>query len=80
MRRIRNSQSEKIMTPSRRTTSELADKLNDKIAFLKYAADMLNQFSRKSNVLGLKQTHYFVSMAALDASENLVQLQRQLSL
>jgi hypothetical protein len=68
------------MTSDTRSPKQIAVDVREKIAFLKYVSDFLDQLAKRSCGLGLKQTHYFVSMAAIDASENLVQLQHQLKL
>lgn len=59
------------------TKSATPEQIQGRITFLHYISDFLNQFTGTAEKLELNQMAYFLSMAALEASDQLARLQKQ---
>jgi hypothetical protein len=65
------------MTVAPQTPAHPHSDIHAKIAFLNFSSDYLVQFTRHAEALKLNQLAYFLSMAAMDATETLRTLQAQ---
>jgi hypothetical protein len=67
--------------PKKETHSSLSD-IDSRIAFLNYTSDLLKHSTKTSEALKLRQIAYFLSMATIEAMDQLAKLevQRELQL
>jgi hypothetical protein len=68
----------KVMTEATQAPANTESDFHARMAFLNFSSDFLVQFTRKAEILKLSQMAYFLSMAAMEATETLRTMQAQL--